>query len=173
VRAGAEEWLVATSAYEDHAARNWAAQWLADYAAEAQKAPHRAPGEYLDLLAAQAPIDDFAMELKPSTRPSDDLAAAVRPIARLVRRMQVSHLFGDRAEAVDTMVLLNALLASAGLPPAIVDDATMFAGREPIDELTAEIVKGMERYQVLVRELVAREAPMPIAPSIPAPPALK
>ncbi|HTJ46207.1 MAG TPA: hypothetical protein VL463_29080 [Kofleriaceae bacterium] len=156
-RHGDEEWLVATNAYDAHEARKWAAQWLADYAAEIAKAPKRSASENLDLLAAQPPLDDFGMALKPTAKPSEDLAGVIRPIAKLVRRMQVSHLFADRAEGVDTVLLLDLLLAQNGLPPSIVEDPTIFAGREPLDALVAEIVKGELRYQVLARELSARD----------------
>lgn len=163
---GAEEWLVGVTTYAPHEAEQWTAQWLADYAEEIQKVPHRTTDDYLSLLAAQAPSDDFTMALRPGTKPSEDLAGVLRPIAKLVRRLQVSHPFGDRVDAVDTRILLNYLLATNGLPPAIVDDAAIFAGREPIDELVAEIIKGQQRYQVLVRELVARDAPKPAPPAM-------
>jgi uncharacterized protein YbjT (DUF2867 family) len=97
-------------------------------------------------------------------RESNDLIAAVKPIARLIRRLQVSHVFCDGAEPVDTMILLEHLLAVSGLPPAIVEDPAVFGGREPLDDLAWAIVKGQRRYQMLVRELVARDMP-PAAPA--------
>lgn len=172
---GIDESLVAVGPYENHAAHSWAAQWLADYAAEAQKAPHRTPAEYLDQLGGGSASAELAAEPRLAPRASDDLIAAVRPIARLIRRLQVSHLFCDSAEPVDTVLLLDALLAASGLPPSILEDAAMFGGREPLDELAWAIVKGQRRYQMLVRELVARDMP-PVAPAQTAqtaPPALQ
>jgi len=155
-REHAEESLVAHSAYEPHEAERWVSQWLADFAAESQQASRIAPAVYLDVLAVRPVQDDFLMELLPNARATDELSAMVRPVAKLLRRMHVSHVSGDGVDAVDTSVVLNYLLVSNGLPPAVIDDPSIFCGREPLDVLAAEIVKGQQRFQVLVRQLVAR-----------------
>lgn len=152
-----EHWLVGMNAFSEHEARAWVAQWLADYAIEQQQAPRRTPEEFLDLLASQPIPDDAALAARPSARPSEDLLASVRPIARLLRRLQVTHAFDDRADVLHVGLVLQRLLASAGLPPAILDDPSRFDGREPLDVLCVEILRGQLRFQGLVRELAARE----------------
>jgi hypothetical protein len=140
-----EEWLVGSNAYGAREAENWAAQWLRDYADERAKAPRRTSSEYFELLAAGT---------------TEELAAALRPIAKLVRRLRVSHVFCDRVDAIDAL-LLNYLLAASGLPPTIVEDPAMFGGREPLDRLVAAIVTGQQRFQTLARELAGRETVTP------------
>jgi hypothetical protein len=87
----------------------------------------------------------------------------VRPICRLVRRLQVSHVFAAGGARLDTRLLLNKLLLQQGLPPAIVKDPSFFAGRAPVDAMAREVVAGQRRYQMLVAELAAREAAPPVS----------
>jgi hypothetical protein len=153
------EWLVALTDYEPDEARRWAAQWFADYAAARAQLTVRSPAEYAELLT--------------SAQPGADLVAALRPIAQLVRRLRVAQLFNHRCDSGEAALMLNTLLVAAGLPPTILDDPTIFDGREPLDELVAAIAAGERRYQALAAELAARTPPAedrpPMRPELPAP----
>jgi len=94
----------------------------------------------------------------------------VRPVARLIRRLQVSHVFAAGNEQLNTRLLLDKLLVAQGLPPAVIADASLFAGRAPIDHLAREVIRGQLRFQALVTELTARDATRtaPVASAEPA-----
>lgn len=145
------QYLRAANSYAPGEARNWTAQWFAAYDTEMRGITSGlSPASYYDALAAAG-------------EPSEAMLAMVRPVVRLVRRLQVSHVFAAGGARLDTRLLLNKLLMQQGLPPAIVKDPTFFAGRAPVDAMAREIIAGQRRFQMLVTELAAREAAPPVS----------
>jgi len=145
------QWLRASNSFAPGEARTWVAQWLAAYADEQKATSSYLTGaSYLDALNA--------------IEPSEAMLAAVRPVCRLIRRLQVTHVFASASERLDTRLLLNKLLVAQGLPPAVIRDASLFAGRAPLDALAREVIDGQKQFQRLVIELAAREAAPVAAP---------
>lgn len=144
-------WLRAKTHYGAGEARSWVAQWLAAYTDERRQLAGAPSGAaYLDALAAPG-------------EPSEAMLAAVRPACRLIRRLEVSHVFAAGGQRLHVRLLLNKLLLDQQLPPTIIDDPTIFAGRLPLDHLMKEVIRGQRRFQVLVSELATRER-LPAAP---------
>lgn len=139
------QWLRASNSFAPGEARNWVSQWLAAYDAEQRAASALSSAAYLDALAAPG-------------EPGEAMLAMVRPACRLVRRLQVSHVFAAGGDRLDTRLLLNKLLLSNGMPPTVIRDPSLFAGRAPVDVLAREVIAGQRRFQDLVAELAAREA---------------
>lgn len=139
------QFLRASTSYAPGEARNWVAQWLAAYDLEQRtQTSNLSSASYFDALASRG-------------EPSEAMLAMVRPACRLVRRLQVSHVFAAGGDRLDTRLLLNKLLLANGMPPTVIRDPSLFAGRAPVDVLAREVIAGQRRFQDLVGELAARE----------------
>ncbi len=135
--------LRGTTTYLPGEAQRLVERWIADYTDEQRGASGALTGDaYLEALRASAP--------------TDAALAMVRPIARLLRRLQVAQPLASASDRVNLRLVLARLLMTQGLPPAIVRDPRRFTAGT-VDELAREIIRGQRLFQSTVRELAARD----------------
>jgi len=149
------QWLRGYNDYRPGEASHWVGLWLKSY------------GEELQKLTARKDGSAYLQELGAGGEPSEVLLAMARPVARLIRRLQVSHVFAAGNDQLNARLLLDKLLVAQGLPPTVIMDTSLFAGRVPLDHLAREVIRGQLRFQALVTELAARDAMRTVAVASP------
>lgn len=100
----------------------------------------------------QAVLDRYYAEI-------DDVGGATQAIinrgklgviVKAIRALHVGHFFQDANGRLNTMTLLNKFLIEEGFTPVIMDDTGAFGGGFSIDQLIAQVVRGMRAFGAAV-----------------------
>lgn len=78
------------------------------------------------------------------------LRQRVAHIAKLIRALHVGHYYTDANGRLNTMLLLDRVLQSEGMPPVVMADTSVFGGSRTIEQLSQLIVEGLLRFQSIV-----------------------
>jgi Fic/DOC family len=70
-----------------------------------------------------------------------------RAIVKLIRALHVLHFFQDGNGRLNIMLLLNKLLIEQGFHPVILDNPAVFGGGMTLEQLIAEIDKGLAAFE--------------------------
>lgn len=91
-------------------------------------------------------IDNYKEEVRGARSPDQKLLA----IARCCRDLEVNHLFVDGNARTIGFVMLNKLLMRNGLPPAAMDDPSIFDGLS-VAEAADKIAKGQIKFASMLK----------------------
>jgi hypothetical protein len=81
----------------------------------------------------------------------------IRLIADTMRKLEVSHFFGDGNQRTIVFILMNKMLMDIGLSPVILEDPCIFDGQIDLESITKKIVEGM----ILYREAISLDFKTP------------
>jgi hypothetical protein len=105
--------------------------------------------------------DDFLtleQELRNASTPREHF----RAIGKLLRKLEVAHVFGDGNQRTYSFLLLNKLLIMNNFPPCILDDPYLFDGYQkyPLETIAEEIENGIKNYLEEAHRTVHEESQM-------------
>lgn len=117
-------------------------EYLSEWLPESRKIESKYRSQEHLALKLNPIIEHYYESINKTERMSERLSA----IAELLRALEVAHFFRDGNQRTYAFLLLPKLLLENGIPPAILDEPTMFDGYMSVKKMTASLKKGVINF---------------------------